>query len=189
MSTPFHPHGTCVWGDIPIGLGTSVVSFKPSGEACQTSGECINHLHHVHHTGITILTSWLLNSPIPFVISRSFWPLITCILQCPQLMTIWSGVSLLSTVMTKMLYSWTFLWFMKWFPFGFSSNHWLVTRLIQHPLVSHILLLFILYFLRSQLQPAFWPLQISFLWWHWPMSYSFRYIPTWTCLRNVFKTK
>ena len=137
-------------GDIPIRLGMSVVSFKPSGEACQTSGECINHLHHVHHTAITILTSWLLNSPILFVISRSFWPLITCILQCPQLMTIWSGVSLLSTVMIEMLNSWTFLWFMKWFPFGFSSNHWLITRLIQHPLVSHILLLFILYFLRSR---------------------------------------
>ena len=137
MSIPFHPHGMCVWGDIPIGLGTSVVSFKPSGEACQTSGECINHLHHVHHTGITILTSWLLNNPIPFVISRFFWPLITCILQCPQLMTIWSSVSLLSTVMTEMLYSWTSLWFMKWFLLasvlttdwlqGLFSTHWLAT--------------------------------------------------------------
>ena len=150
MSTLFHPHDSCVWGDIPIGLVMSVVSFKPPGEACQTSGECNNHLHYVHHTEITILTSWLLSSPIPFVISRSFWPLIACILQCPQLITIRSGVSLLSTVMTEMLCSWTSLWFMKWFPFGFSSNHWLVTRLIQHLLVSHILLLFILDCLSSR---------------------------------------
>ena len=99
MSTLLHLHVTCSWGDIPIGLGTSVEAFKPFVEACQTGGECINHLHHLHHSWITISTSWLLNSPIPFVISWSSWPLITCILQCPQLMTIWSGVSLKSTVM------------------------------------------------------------------------------------------
>ena len=54
MSTLLHPHVICVWGDIPIGLGTSVVAFKPSVEACQTGGKCINHLHHIHHSRITI---------------------------------------------------------------------------------------------------------------------------------------
>ena len=51
------PTRTCIWGDIPIGLGTSVVTVKPYAEACQTSGECINHLHHVHYSRITISTS------------------------------------------------------------------------------------------------------------------------------------
>ena len=71
MSTLFHPHVMCVWGDILIGLGTSVVTFKPSIEICQTSGECINHLYNIHHFRITISTFLLLNSPIPFVISWS----------------------------------------------------------------------------------------------------------------------
>ena len=47
MHTLLHPHVTCVWGDIPIGLGTSVVTFKPSVEVSQTSGESINHLHQI----------------------------------------------------------------------------------------------------------------------------------------------
>ena len=70
MSTHLHPHVTSVWGDIPIGLGTSVVAFKPSVEVCQIGYECINHLHHIHHSRITILTSWLLNKPISFVNTR-----------------------------------------------------------------------------------------------------------------------
>ena len=41
-------------GDIPIGLGTSVVTFKPFVEVCQTYGECVNHVHHIHHSKITI---------------------------------------------------------------------------------------------------------------------------------------
>ena len=53
-SSPLHPHITCVWGDIPIGLGTRVRTFEPSSEAFQASGECTDHLHHVHHIGITI---------------------------------------------------------------------------------------------------------------------------------------
>ena len=44
MCTLLHPHDTSVWGDIPRGLGTIVVTFKPSGEACQTGSEGINHL-------------------------------------------------------------------------------------------------------------------------------------------------
>ena len=40
MSTLFHPHVTCVWGDILIGLGTGVRTFKLSCEAFQTVGEC-----------------------------------------------------------------------------------------------------------------------------------------------------
>ena len=35
---PFHPHVTCVWGDILIGLSTGVRAFKPSCEAFQTVG-------------------------------------------------------------------------------------------------------------------------------------------------------
>ena len=79
MSTLLHPHDTCIWGDILKGLGTIVVTFKPSGEACQTCSEGINHLHHIPHFGITFLTFLLLSSPIPFVISWSSWPLSTCI--------------------------------------------------------------------------------------------------------------
>ena len=32
--TILHPHNTCVWGEIPRGLGMIVVTFKPSSEAC-----------------------------------------------------------------------------------------------------------------------------------------------------------
>ena len=147
MSTLLHPHITCVWGDIPIGLGTSVVTFKPSVEVCQIGGECINHLHYIHHPGVSISAFWLFSSPIPFVISWSSWPLITCIFQCFKLMTIWSSVSLKSTVMAEVLCSRTSLWLWKWFPFGFRLDHWLVTRLIQHPLFSHIPLLLRFHFL------------------------------------------
>ena len=44
MCTLLHSHDTCIWGDIPRGLGTIVVTFKPFGETCQTGGECIDHL-------------------------------------------------------------------------------------------------------------------------------------------------
>ena len=50
-------HVTCVWGDIPIGLGTRGRTFKPSNEAFQVVGECTNDLHHVHNFGITISIS------------------------------------------------------------------------------------------------------------------------------------
>ena len=149
MSTLLHPHATCVWGDIPIRLATSVVTFKPSVEVCQTGGKCINHLHHIHHSGITISAFWLFNSPIPFVISWSSWSLISCILQCSKLMTIWPGVSLKSTMMAEMFCSQTSLWFWKWFPFGFKFEHRLITRIYQHSLVSHILILLFLHFLSS----------------------------------------
>ena len=33
LSTPLHPHVTCIWGDILIGLGMRVRTFKPSSEA------------------------------------------------------------------------------------------------------------------------------------------------------------
>ena len=137
MSTLLHPHITCVWGDIPIRLGTSVVTFKPSIEVCQTGGECINYLHHIHHSGITISTSWLFNSPIPFVISWSSWSLISWILQCLQLMTIGSGVTLNSPVMAEVLCSRTSLWLWIDFPLplgltidclgGLVINLWSVT--------------------------------------------------------------
>ena len=75
------------------------------------------------------------NSFCHFLVS---WPLITCIFQCSKLMTIWSGVSLKSIVMAEVLCSRTSLWLWMWFPFDFRPDHWLVTRLIQHPLASHI---------------------------------------------------
>ena len=122
MSTLLHPHITCIWGDIPIGLGMSVVAFKLSIETCHTDGECINHFHRIHHSRITISTSWLLNNLIPFVISWSSWPLITCILQCSKLITIWPSVSLKSIMMVEIFCFWTSLWFWKWFPFGFRFD-------------------------------------------------------------------
>ena len=128
MSNPLQPHVTCVWGDIPIGLGTWIVTFKPAIEVCQTCGECLNHVHYIHHIRISILTSWLSNSPIPLVIFWSPWPLIPRIIQCSQLMTIRSGVSLKSTMMAYMVCSRTSLWFWRWSPFGFRPDHWLVAR-------------------------------------------------------------
>ena len=122
MSTLLHPYITCIWGDIPIGLGMSVVAFKLSIETCHTDGECINHFHHIHHSRITISTSWLLNNLIPFVISWSSWPLITCILQCSKLITIWPSVSLKSIMMVEIFCFWTSLWFWKSFPFGFRFD-------------------------------------------------------------------
>ena len=56
MCTLLHPHDMCVWGDIPRGLSTIVVTFKPSSEACQPGSEGIIHLHHIPHFGITFLT-------------------------------------------------------------------------------------------------------------------------------------
>ena len=141
MSTFHHPHVMCVWGDILIGLGTRVRTFKPSSEAFQTVGECINHLHHVHHSGITISISWWLNSLSPLVISWPSWPLITSIPQCSQLMTIGSGVPLKATVITHMIRSRTFLQSWKRFCSGFKLDHRLIMGLIQHPLVNYILLL------------------------------------------------
>ena len=69
MCTLLHPHDTCVWGDIPRGLGIRVVAFKPLGEACQTRSDGINHLHHIPQTGINFSPFWLLGNPIPFAIS------------------------------------------------------------------------------------------------------------------------
>ena len=67
MSTIFHPHITYVWDDTLIGLGTGVKAFKPSCEAFQAIGECTNHLHHVHHSGITFRP--LDGSPAQFLLS------------------------------------------------------------------------------------------------------------------------
>ena len=141
MSTLHHPHVTCVWGDILIGLGTRVMTFKPSSEAFQAVGECTNHLHHVHHSGITISISWWLNRPSPLIISWPSWPLITSIPQCSQLMIIGLGVPLKSAVMTHMVCSRTSLRSLKRFCSGFKPDHRLITGLVQHPLVSYILLL------------------------------------------------
>ena len=147
MSTLHHPHVTWVWGDIPIGLGTRVRTFKPSSEAFQAVGECSNHLHHVHHFEITISTSWWLKFLSPFVISWSCWPLITCLPQCSQFMTVGSGVPLKSAVMTHMVCSRTSLRSWKRFFSSFRPNHRLITGLVQYLLVNHILLLLRLHFL------------------------------------------
>ena len=54
---PSSPTRHMHWGDIPIRLGTRVRTFKPPSEAFQASGECTDHLYHVHHNRITILTT------------------------------------------------------------------------------------------------------------------------------------
>ena len=141
MSTLFHPHVMCVFGDILVRLGMGGRTFKPSSEAFQAIGECTNHLHHVYHSGITISISWWLNNPSPLVISLSSWPLITCIPQCSQLMTIGSGVPLKSAVMTQMVHSMTSLRSWKRFCFGCKPAHRLITGLVHHPLVGYILIL------------------------------------------------
>ena len=138
MSTLFHPHVTCVWGDILIRLGTGVRAFKPSCEAFQIVGECPNHLHHVHHSGITTSTSWRFTSPISPVISRSSRPWSTCIIHCSQLLTIWSGVLMKSAMVTHIVWSRTSLWSRTRLGSGFRPAHRFLMRVVQHPFVIHI---------------------------------------------------
>ena len=135
---PFSPTHHLLLGDILIGLGTGVRAFKPSCEAFQAIGECTNYLHHVHHSGITISTTWWFTSPISSVISRSSRPQSTCIIHCSQLLTIWSSMPLKSAVVTHIVRSRTSLW--SWTRLGsrFKPAHKLLTRVVQHPLVIHI---------------------------------------------------
>ena len=141
MSTLHHPYIMCIWGDIHIGLGTRFRTFKPSSEAFQAIGECTNHLHRIHHSGINISISWWFNSPNPLVISWPSWPLVTSIPQCSKLRTIGSGMPLKSAVMAHMIRSRTSLWLRKRFWSAFKPDHRLITGLVQHLLVSYILLL------------------------------------------------
>ena len=141
MSTLFHPHVTCVWGDFLIGLGMWVRAFKPSCEAFQAVGECTNHLHHVHHSGITISISWWFTSPISPVISRSSWPWSSCTIDCSQLLTIWLSMPLKSAVVTHIVRSRTSLWSGTRLSLGFRPAHRLLTGVVQHTLVIHIPLL------------------------------------------------
>ena len=138
MSTLFHPHVTCVWGDILIGLGTGVRAFKLSCESFQAVGECTNHLHHVHYSGITISTSWRFTSPISPVISRSLRPWSTCIIHCSKLLTIWSSMPLKFVVVTHIVWSRTSFWLRTRFGSGFRPAHRLLTGVVQHPLIIHI---------------------------------------------------
>ena len=150
MSTLFHSHVTCVWGDILIGLGMGVKAFKPSCEAFQAVGECTNYLHHVHHSGITISTFWRFTSLISPVISRSSRPWSTCIIHCSQLLTIWSSMPLKSAVVTHIVRSRTSLWSWTRLGSGFRLAHRLLTGVVQHPLVIHIPLLLHLGLLSSR---------------------------------------
>ena len=150
MSTLLHPHVTCVWGDILVGLGTRVRTFTPSSEDFQAVGKCTNHLHHVHHFRIIISISWWLKSPSSFVIPWSSWPLIICIPQCSQLMTIGSSVPLKSAVMTQMVHSRTSLRSWKRFCSGFRPDHRLITGLVHYPLVSYIHLLLNIFLFNSK---------------------------------------
>ena len=138
MSILFHPHVTCVWGDILIGLGTGVRAFKPSCEAFQAVGECTNHLHHVHHSRITISTCWRFTSPISPDISRSSRPWSTCIIHCYQFLTIWSSVPLKSVMVTHIVWSRTSLWSRTRLGSGFRPAYRLLMRVVQYPFVIHI---------------------------------------------------
>ena len=141
MSTIFYPHVTCVRGDFLIGLGMGVRAFKPSCEAFQAVGECTNHLHHVHHSKITISISWWFTSLISPVISKSSRPWSSCTIHCSQLLTIWLGMPLKSAVMTHIVRSRTFLWLWTRLGSGFRTIHKLITGVVQHLLVIHIPLL------------------------------------------------
>ena len=138
MSTIFHPHVTCVWGDFLIGLDTGVRAFKPSWKAFQAVGECTNHLHHVHHSRITILISRLFTCPISSIISRSSWPLRSCTILCSQLLAIWSSMPLKSAIITHISWSWTSLSSWTRLGSGFRLAHRLPTRVVHHPFVIHI---------------------------------------------------
>ena len=150
MSTLFHPHVTCIWGDILIGLGIGVRAFKPSCEAFQTVGECPNHLHHVYHFGIITSTSWWFTSPISPIISRFSRPWITCIIHCFQLLTNWSSVPLKSTVVTHISWSRTSLWSRTRLGSRFRPAHRLHMRVVHHSFVIHISLFLHLGFLSSR---------------------------------------
>ena len=52
MCTLFLSHDTCVWSDIPRGLGTRAVILKPLTEACQARSDGIYYLYHIAKTGI-----------------------------------------------------------------------------------------------------------------------------------------
>ena len=156
MSTLFHPHVTCVWGDFLIVLGTGVRAFKPSWEAFQTVGECTNHLYHVHHSGINILISRLFTCPISSIISRSSWPLRSCAIFCSQLLAIWSSMPLKSAMMTHISCSRTFLWLWTWLGTRFRPAHRLIIG-IQQPFVLHVPLLLYLGLLSSRANFN-WPL-------------------------------
>ena len=150
MSTLFHPHVTYIWADFLTGLGMGVRAFKPLCEAFQAVGECTNHLHHVHHSRITISISWWFTSPISPVISRSSWPWSSCTIDCSQLLTIWSSMPLKSAVVTHIVRSRTSLW--SWTRLGsrFRPTHKLLTGVVQHLLVIHIPLLLHLGLLNSR---------------------------------------
>ena len=150
MSTLFHPHVTCVWGDILIGLGTGVRAFKPSCEAFQAVGKCTNHLHHVHHSEITISTSWRFTNPISPVISRSSRPWSTCNIHYSQLLTIWSSVPLKSTMVTHKIWFRTSLWSGTRLGSGFRPTHRVLMRVVQHLFVIHIPLFLYLGLLNSR---------------------------------------
>ena len=139
---PFSPTRHLLWGDILIGLGMGVRAFKPSCEAFQAVGECTNHLHHVHHFGITISTFWRFISPISPVISKSSRPWSTCIIHCSQLLTIWSSMPLKFIVVTHIVWSRTSLWSRTRLNSGFRPAHRLLMRVVQHPFVIHIPLFF-----------------------------------------------
>ena len=141
MSTLFHPHVTCIWGDFLIGLGTGVRAFKPSCEAFQAVSECTNHLHHIHHSGITISISWWFTSPISPIISRSSWSWSTCIIHYSQLLTIWSSMPLKSAVVIHIVRSRTSLWSWTRLGSGFRPAFRLLTGVVHHSLVIHIPLL------------------------------------------------
>ena len=138
MSTLFRPYITCVWGDILIELGTGVRAFKPSCEAFQTVGECPNHFHHVHHSGITTSTSWRFTNPISLVISRSSRPWSTCIIHCSQLLTIWSSVPMKSAVVTHIVWFINSLWSGTRLGSEFKPAHKLLMKVVQHPFVIYI---------------------------------------------------
>ena len=150
MSTLFHPHVTYVWGDFLIRLGTGVRAFKPSCEAFQGVGECTNHLHHIHHSKITISISWWFISPISPIISRSSWPWSSCTIDCSQLLTIWSSMPLKSAVVTHIVRSKTSLWSWTRLGSGFRPAHRLLTGVVHHLLVIHIPLLLHLGLLSSR---------------------------------------
>ena len=149
MSTLFHPYVTCVWGDFLIGLGTGVRAFKPSWEAFQAVGECTGHLHHVHHSGITILISQWFTYLISSIISRSSWPLRSCTILYSQLLAIWLSMPLKSTMMTYIIWSRTSLWSWTRLGSGFRPAHRLIIG-IQQPFVPHISLLLYLGLLSNR---------------------------------------
>ena len=122
MCTLLHPHDTCIWGDIPRGLGTRAMILKPLAKACQTRSDGIYYLHHITKTGIRFSPFWLLVIPIHLSLRIRFH-------QCMKFIVVRSCVSSNSTMVAEMLNLRISLMLWERLPFSLGFGHRWILRL------------------------------------------------------------